>query len=83
MTFELAKDIIKQIHMMKNDKMGILFRRVSKMNFRKSLELMEKYSKCQKCGSEYIGDGEGTLVVTDDTFIRTCKCGWRVEIKEE
>jgi len=53
------------------------------MNFRKSLELMEKYSKCQKCGSEYIGDGEGTLVVTDDTFIRSCKCGWKVEIKEE
>ncbi|MGG3920525.1 hypothetical protein ABEV41_00995 [Geobacillus thermodenitrificans] len=21
--------------------------------------------------------------MTDDTFIRTCKCGWKIEIKEE
>jgi hypothetical protein len=33
MTFELAKDIIKQIHMMKNDKMGNLFRKENKNEF--------------------------------------------------
>ncbi|MCR8994702.1 DUF3797 domain-containing protein [Brevibacillus laterosporus] len=52
------------------------------MNIRKSLELMDKYSKCVECGSESIGNGEGTLDIADDTFLRTCKCGWMVEIKE-
>jgi hypothetical protein len=27
-----------------------------------------------------IGNGEGTLVVTEDTFKRTCKCGWSIEV---
>ena len=53
------------------------------MNIWKSIELMRKYSKCQNCDSEKIGNGEGTLEITDDTFIRTCKCGWKIEIKEE
>jgi hypothetical protein len=53
------------------------------MNAWKSIELMRKYAKCEKCGSEKVGNGEGTLEITDDTFVRTCKCGWKVEIKEE
>jgi hypothetical protein len=53
------------------------------VNVWKSIELMRKYSKCQNCGSEKIGNGEGTLEITDNTFIRTCKCGWKIEIKEE
>ena len=53
------------------------------MNARKSIELMRRYSKCKNCGSETIGNGEGALIITVDTFIRSCKCGWKVEIKEE
>lgn len=52
------------------------------MNSLEFVELVRKYSKCQNCGSEHIGNGEGTLVVTDDTFIRTCKCGWKIKIKK-
>jgi predicted nucleic-acid-binding Zn-ribbon protein len=53
------------------------------MNAWKTVELMRKYSRCPKCGNEYVGNGEGTLDVSDDTFIRTCKCGWKVEIKQK
>lgn len=52
------------------------------MNAWKSLELMQKYAKCGQCGSETIGGGEGTLTITEDTFIRTCKCGWKIEIRD-
>ncbi|PEF70123.1 DUF3797 domain-containing protein [Bacillus cereus] len=47
------------------------------------LKLMKKYGKCEQCGNEIIGDGEGTLEVKDGRFKRTCKCGWNVEIKEK
>jgi DNA-directed RNA polymerase subunit RPC12/RpoP len=48
----------------------------------RAFELCEKYARCHECGSDLLGNGEGTLKITDDTFIRTCKCGWKVEIKE-
>ena len=48
----------------------------------KAAKLMRKFNKCEDCGSEKIGNGEGTLEVQDDTFKRTCKCGWSVEVKE-
>ncbi|MGG3987310.1 DUF3797 domain-containing protein [Bacillus smithii] len=43
--------------------------------------IIKKYLKCSKCGSDKIGDGEGMLEIDDDTFKRSCKCGWTVEIK--
>lgn len=49
----------------------------------KSIQLMRKYSKCKECGNKLIGDGEGTMEIDDDTFKRTCKCGWQVEITEK
>ncbi|EEM44314.1 DUF3797 domain-containing protein [Bacillus cereus] len=49
----------------------------------KTLELMNEYGKCNKCGNEIIGDGEGILEVEDGRFKRTCKCGWNVEIEEK
>jgi len=52
------------------------------MNAMKTVELLRKYNKCQKCGSEKLGNGSGTLEVTDDVFKRTCKCGWVVVINE-
>jgi hypothetical protein len=51
------------------------------MNLRKSVELMGKYAVCPECGNDKIGGGAGTLVIEDNTFERTCKCGWSV--KEE
>lgn len=52
------------------------------MNARRAMQLMEQYEECQECGNQYVGNGEGTVEVTDDTFKRTCKCGWKIEIKE-
>lgn len=51
------------------------------MDARKSIQLLRKYSKCQKCGNENVSDGEGTVGIEGDTFKRTCKCGWSVEVK--
>jgi hypothetical protein len=52
------------------------------MNIMMVLVLSEKYANCLDCGNEYIGNGEGSLIVTNDSFKRSCKCGWSVEIKE-
>jgi DNA-directed RNA polymerase subunit RPC12/RpoP len=51
------------------------------MKLKRALELMRKYSKCPKCGSEMIGNEAGTLEIDDDAFRRTCKCGWTVVVK--
>ncbi|MGX5634487.1 DUF3797 domain-containing protein [Bacillus thuringiensis] len=48
----------------------------------KTLEQMKEYGKCQQCGNEIIGDGEGTLEIEAGIFKRTCKCRWRVEVNE-
>lgn len=47
------------------------------------LELMKKYRKCQWCGNESIGEGEGMLEVEDGVFTRTCKCGWMIVMEEQ
>lgn len=52
------------------------------MNAYTSLKLMKKYSDCPKCGNGLVGNGEGKMIIDDDTFFRSCKCGWKVEIKE-
>lgn len=53
------------------------------MNFLKSMELMEKYCDCPKCGNEYIGNGQGGMTVEDDTFRRWCKCGFDITVDED
>ncbi|SPY16926.1 Domain of uncharacterised function (DUF3797) [Paenibacillus polymyxa] len=53
------------------------------MNILRTLELVNKYSKCPDCGSEHVANGAGTLIVEDDIFIRTCKCGWSVTVKDK
>ena len=45
--------------------------------------IAKKNIDCPDCGNEYIGDGEGTLEVSDTTYKRTCKCGWCHEEKVE
>ena len=55
------------------------------MNIIESLDLMKKYIKCPKCGCETVGSGTGTIEVDTAAgyFIRTCHCGWKIEIWEE
>nr|WP_285223046.1 DUF3797 domain-containing protein [Exiguobacterium sp. s163] len=43
------------------------------------MELIQKYNACPVCGSENVGNGAGRLVVKEDSFYRSCKCGWEVE----
>ncbi|MBY0052304.1 DUF3797 domain-containing protein [Brevibacillus agri] len=52
------------------------------MNARRAMQLMEQYQECPDCGNQYVGSGEGNVEVSDDTFKRTCKCGWAIEVKE-
>lgn len=53
------------------------------MKLTRSLELMQKYTECPKCGNAYIANGQGKLIIEDDTFYRSCKCGWEVKIQDD
>lgn len=53
------------------------------MRMLRTLELVKQYEDCPSCGNNFLGNGEGTLTVTDDTFTRTCKCGWMVEVTDK
>jgi predicted RNA-binding Zn-ribbon protein involved in translation (DUF1610 family) len=52
------------------------------MKLSKAMELTEKYKKCPICGNEKIGNGEGTLNISDKVFCRKCKCGWTITANE-
>ncbi|EDS77272.1 MULTISPECIES: DUF3797 domain-containing protein [Clostridium] len=49
----------------------------------KVVSLINKYGNCPVCGNDKVGNGEGTLVVEEDTFKRTCKCGFEIILNEE
>ena len=56
------------------------------VNANKATEYLKKYGICKGCGNNKVGNGEGKLCI--DTvkgydFVRTCKCGWRIEIKSK
>ena len=53
------------------------------MNAVKAVELMRKYNQCPDCGNDKIGNGQGVLNIEENTFFRSCKCGWSIKIKEE
>lgn len=53
------------------------------MKFKQVNKLLNKYAVCPKCGCDTLGNGDGTLVVEDTTFERTCKCGFSVKVNEE
>lgn len=55
------------------------------MNLIEAIDLMKKYIKCPKCGCETVGAGTGTLDIDTAAgyLIRTCHCGWKIEIREE
>ncbi|MEH7116137.1 DUF3797 domain-containing protein [Neobacillus vireti] len=50
------------------------------MDALKAVELLNKFNNCPKCGSEKVGDQEGSVEIHDDKFKRTCKCGWSIEV---
>lgn len=50
------------------------------MNFNDSVELMKKYNTCPKCGNDKIGNGQGTLIIENNVFERSCNCGWSVTV---
>jgi Domain of unknown function (DUF3797) len=52
------------------------------MNAVKAFKLSKQYANCPNCGNNQLGNGQGSLIITEDTFVRNCKCGCRIEIKE-
>ncbi len=36
-----------------------------------------------RCGNNKIGNGEGGIIIEDDTYTRTCKCGFKIKINED
>lgn len=52
------------------------------MKINRTLELLKQYGHCPCCGNHYVGGGEGTLVIDERTFTRTCKCGFSVTVEE-
>lgn len=52
------------------------------MNIFKSIVLMEKYANCPKCRNDKIGNGQGGIIVEENTLRRFCKCGFDITIDE-
>lgn len=52
------------------------------MKLQETIDLMFKYAECRNCGNEFIGAGEGSLHVEENSFLRICKCGWYVEVTD-
>jgi iron(III) transport system ATP-binding protein len=52
------------------------------MKMKRSIELTEKYAVCPECGCDRIGNGKGKLIVDDETFMRSCACGWSVTVDD-
>ena len=53
------------------------------MNAFKLLKIIPLYENCPDCGNNKIGNGEGKLLVEDDTFTRECKCGFKITVDED
>ena len=50
------------------------------MNAYDLLKIAPFVNNCPNCKSDKIGNGEGSLKVDDNTFTRTCKCGFEITI---
>ncbi|MEK5415867.1 DUF3797 domain-containing protein [Paenibacillus sp. FSL L8-0708] len=53
------------------------------MKFTEAIRLSKKYAECPKCGNGNIGAGEGTINIDENSFERTCKCGWSKTLKDD
>ncbi|MCB2300376.1 DUF3797 domain-containing protein [Clostridium tagluense] len=52
------------------------------MNLIEVMPIMKKYEKCPKCGNTKIGKRQGSIRIEEDTFTRTCKCGFKIIVDE-
>jgi len=52
------------------------------MNIKRATALTKRYARCQECGCDRVGNGEGGLYVDDEAFLRICKCGWSVKVDD-
>lgn len=52
------------------------------MKIKEFIALMEKYRKCPNCGNTAIGNGQGGIIIEDETFTRICKCGFKITVNE-
>lgn len=54
------------------------------MDMRDAMELTKKYSTCPECGNDKVGGNpsQGALVIDDEIFTRSCKCGWSVTVDQ-
>lgn len=43
------------------------------------LAISKLTNNCPKCGSDTLGNGEGALLVNENLFTRSCKCGFHLE----
>lgn len=52
------------------------------MNINESQELIKKYADCPECGNDKVGGvpSQGALIMEDEVFTRSCKCGWSVVV---
>lgn len=46
------------------------------------LKLIKKHEECPECGNDKVGGepSQGALIVEDEVFTRSCKCGWSVVV---
>ncbi len=50
------------------------------MILNKATDLINKYAKCPECNNGLVGNSEGKLVIEDNMFYRSCKCGFEVTV---
>ncbi|MCY7500218.1 DUF3797 domain-containing protein [Bacillus pumilus] len=53
------------------------------MNALDFLKVSKLINDCPNCSNHLIGNGEGTLEVEEDSFKRTCKCGFSIELNTQ
>ena len=53
------------------------------MNFNIVAKILNKYVKCPICGHDKLGIGHGTLIIEDEVFERSCRCGFIVRINND
>lgn len=51
------------------------------MLLNQTMKLLEEYGRCPGCGSQKLGNDEGSLEIQEQLFIRNCKCGFFVVVR--
>ena len=50
------------------------------MNAKESNIISRVFEVCPDCGNQYVGNGQGTLIIDTDLFVRSCKCGFEAKL---